>query len=92
MKAAVVVSYTDRITGDVHFAGSSVELTAERARELSDGGFVKVDGPIPDESQGESQDVGAMTMAELRDYIEEHGSKAPAGAKKADLLRIAKAI
>lgn len=88
MRAEVIVSYTDRITGDVHFAGSSVELTEARARELAEGGFVRADLPAEDAAAG----VESMTMAELRDYIEEHGQKAPKGARKADLLRIAKAI
>lgn len=41
MKCKVIVPYTDRITDEVHFAGESVELTAARAKELSDGGFVE---------------------------------------------------
>lgn len=41
MKCKVTVPYTDRITDEVHFAGETVELTAARAKELSEGGFVE---------------------------------------------------
>lgn len=41
MKASVKRAYTDRITGEIHLKGETVELTAERADELARGGFVE---------------------------------------------------
>ena len=35
MKATVLVSYTDKYTGEVHWHGDTVELTALRAEELT---------------------------------------------------------
>lgn len=35
MKATVLVSYTDKYTGEVHWHGDTVELTALRAEELA---------------------------------------------------------
>lgn len=35
MKAEVLISYTDKHTGDVHWRGETVELTAARAKELA---------------------------------------------------------
>lgn len=35
MKATVLVSYTDKYTGEVHWQGETVELTALRAEELT---------------------------------------------------------
>ena len=42
MKASVKRAYTDRITGEIHLKGETVELTDERAEELARGGFVEV--------------------------------------------------
>ncbi len=41
MKATVKQTYRDRETGVIHNAGETVELTAARAHELEEGGFVK---------------------------------------------------
>lgn len=35
MKATVLISYTDKYTGEVHWQGDTVELTALRAEELT---------------------------------------------------------
>lgn len=35
MKATVLVSYTDKYTGEIHWQGETVELTALRAEELT---------------------------------------------------------
>lgn len=35
MKATVLVSYTDKYTGEVHWQGETVELTALRSEELT---------------------------------------------------------
>lgn len=45
MKASVKRAYTDRITGEIHLKGETVELTDERAEELARGGFVEVAAP-----------------------------------------------
>lgn len=44
-KAVVLVSYTDRHTGEVHWAGEGVELSDARAKELTDSGHVRVEQP-----------------------------------------------
>lgn len=41
MKCKVITPYTDRITDEVHMPGEAVELTAARAKELADGGYVE---------------------------------------------------
>ena len=35
MKATVLISYTDKYTGEIHWQGETVELTALRAEELT---------------------------------------------------------
>lgn len=40
-KYEVIANYTDKITGESHWAGTEVELTDARAKELKSGGFVK---------------------------------------------------
>lgn len=48
MKANVVKAYTDRITGELHLKGETVDLSDERAAELSELGFVEVaEAPKP---------------------------------------------
>ena len=42
MKAEVIKAYKDRITGDLHLRGAIVDVTDARAKELSEGGFVKI--------------------------------------------------
>lgn len=41
MNALVLNAYTDKHDGSVHLAGETVELTAARAKELSEAGFVR---------------------------------------------------
>lgn len=43
MKATVLSAYTDRLDGNVHYKGETVELTAERGRELADKGIVELE-------------------------------------------------
>lgn len=48
MKANVIKPYIDRETGDLHREGEVVELTAARAAELAEGGFVEpMESPKP---------------------------------------------
>ena len=47
MNATVLVDYYDRITGELHRPGETVELTEARAAELAGGGFVAADKPRP---------------------------------------------
>lgn len=44
-KAVVLVSYTDKYTGEVHWAGEEVELSDARAKELTTSGHVLVSKP-----------------------------------------------
>lgn len=43
--AVVLSSYTDKHTGEVHWAGESVELSDARAKELAESGHVRVKQP-----------------------------------------------
>lgn len=45
MKCNVISPYTDRHTDEVHMPGDEVELTAARATELEEGGFVEKPKP-----------------------------------------------
>lgn len=48
MKANVVKAYTDKYTDELHLKGEAVELSDERAAELSALGFVEVlEAPKP---------------------------------------------
>lgn len=48
MKANVVKAYTDKYTNELHLKGEAVELSDERAAELSALGFVEaVEAPKP---------------------------------------------
>lgn len=42
MKATVISAYTDRLDGSLHLKGDVVELTDERAAELSKKGIVEL--------------------------------------------------
>lgn len=44
-RAVVLVSYTDKHTGEVHWAGEGVELPDARAKELAASGHVRVSAP-----------------------------------------------
>lgn len=87
MRARVTRAYTDRVDGSVHYPNMTVELTDERAAELSARGFVE---PAPADEP--TDDLGAMTAAQLRDLIAERGGTAPKRATKAQLLEIAGAL
>lgn len=41
MKAEVITAYTDRLTGEVHLPGETVDLSDGRLAELAEGGFVR---------------------------------------------------
>ncbi len=82
MKAKVTEAYIDRIDGAMHLKGEEVELTEERAAELSAGGFVEVAAPAPD--------FDGMTVKQLKEYISRAGAEFPDRARKAELVEIAK--
>lgn len=83
--AKVVKAYTDRLTGTVRVPGDSVELTDERAAELSAGGFVELSAqeaaPV---GQPVKPDYSAMSYAELKEAAKAAGI--PAAGKKAALI------
>ena len=98
MQALVTYPYRDRETDEVHLAGETVELTAERFRELSLKNFVS---EMPAESAAgaaptaasepvaeQPSDASAMTSAQLRAAIEARGGFAPKKATKAQLASI----
>lgn len=98
MRALVTYPYRDREGGEVRLVGETVELTAERFRELSLGNFVS---EMPAESAGDATpatepepaaeqpaDASAMTSAQLRAAIEAKGGFAPKKATKAQLASI----
>lgn len=84
MKAKVTRAYIDRITGAMHLKGDDVELTSERAAELSAGGFVEVERTAPD--------FESMTVKQLKERIAAAGGEFPDRAKKAELVEIAKGL
>lgn len=93
MRARVTKAYTDRIDGSVHYPNTTVELTDERAAELSAKGFVELaPGAAPPPAEEAATDLGAMTAAQLRDLIAERGGSAPKRATKAQLLSIARGL
>ena len=98
MQALVTYPYRDREDGEVRLVGETVELTAERFRELSLKNFVS---EMPAESAGDTAptvepvpavvqpaDTSAMTSAQLRAAIEAKGGFAPKKATKAQLSSI----
>lgn len=102
MRAVVTYPFRDRETGEVRYAGDLLDLSAERFRELRNGGFVDEqpdggaepgDGPAAPEpgtpaDEPGSPDAAAMTAAELREAIESRGGFAPRKATKAQLAEI----
>lgn len=93
MRARVTRAYTDRLDGSVHYPNTTVELTDERAAELSARGFVEpAPGAAPPPAEEAAADLGAMTAAQLRDLIAERGGSAPKRATKAQLLSIARGL
>lgn len=90
--AKVVKVYTDRLTNVVRFPGDKVELSDERAEELSSGGFVELDaGAAPEPPEGaEKPDYPSMSYAELREAAKAAGI--PAAGKKADIVAALEAL
>ena len=84
MKAKVTRAYIDRITGAMCLKGDEVELTDERAAELSAGGFVEVERTAPD--------LDGMTVKQLKELIAAKGGEFPDRVKKAELVEIAKGL
>lgn len=93
MRARVTRAYTDRVDGSVHYPNTTVELTDERAAELSARGFVEpAPGAAAPPAEEPATDLDAMTAAQLRDLIAGRGGSAPKRATKAQLLEIAGAL
>ena len=94
MRALVTYPYRDRETGDLHVVGDEVDLSADRLRELSLGGFVgepPAAAPAPAAKADEAPAAPAtdgMTVAQLRAAIEAKGGFAPKKATKAQLASI----
>ncbi len=100
MQALVTYPYRDRETGEVRYAGETVELSADRFRELALKGHVdEARAPVAEraapepavESEAPREDApqaGAMSAAELRAAIEAKGGFAPKKATKAQLAEI----
>lgn len=102
MRAVVTYPFRDRETGEVRYAGDPLVLSAERFRELRNGGFVD-EAPEGDVARGDvpaapepaatagepaAPEPVAMTAAELREAIESRGGFAPRKATKAQLAEI----
>lgn len=99
MRALVTYPYRDRETGDLHVVGDEVDLSADRLRELSLGGFVGMphaDAPVSakvEEKPATAAEEAApatdgMTVAQLRAAVEAKGGFAPKKATKAQLASI----
>lgn len=97
MLALVTYPYRDRVTGDLHVVGEEVDLTADRFRELSLGGFVgepPADAPAskaeaaPATAEEAALATDGMTVAQLRAAIEARGGFAPKKATRAQLASI----
>ena len=87
MKANVLKPYTDRLEHVVRLPGDVVELTAERARELAEGGYVEAVGAA---ERADKPDYGSMAYADLKRAAKEAGI--PATGKKADLVAALEAL
>ena len=97
MRALVTYPYRDRETGDLRVVGDEVELTADRFRELSLGGFVgepPADAPAATKAEkapaAEKAQPAAdgMTVAQLRAAVEAKGGFAPKKATRGQLISI----
>ena len=91
MKARVIVPYTDRETLQVALAGSVVDLSEARLSELAGGGYVE---PVAagTKDNAHTPDLGDMTAAELRGYIDSAGATYHRSDTKARLLSIARGL
>ncbi len=100
MRALVTYPYRDRETGDLHVVGDEVDLSSDRLRELSLGGFVcepPADAPdtaatkaekAPADAERAQPAADGMTVAQLRAAIEAKGGFAPKKATRAQLASI----
>lgn len=62
MKASVIKHYTDRLTRELHMAGTTVELSAERFAELNAKGYVAEESAR--EAQAEPEPAPAAEPAQ----------------------------
>jgi len=93
--ATVLTRFRDRVTWKLYSVGDEWEGPPERLRELSGGGFVEC-GPVDhnedetpsDGAHGGTQDISALTVAQLREVAEGRGIDVPKRATKARLLEI----
>lgn len=108
MHASVTYPYRDRDTLEIHYAGDTVELAADRFAELEAAGYVDAaEEPISEAVAEESTEaepeeptdeaVGEpnpadMTVAELHAAIEAAGGFAPKKATKAELVKLYEAL
>lgn len=108
MHASVTYPYRDRDTLEIHYAGDTVELAADRFTELEAAGYVDAaEEPISEAVAEESTEakpeeptdeaVGEpnpddMTVAELHAAIEAAGGFAPKKATKAELVKLYEAL
>lgn len=108
MHASVTYPYRDRDTFEIHYAGDTVELSADRFTELEAAGYVDaaeepISEAVAEEStEAESEEptdeaVGepnqaGMTVAELHAAIEAAGGFAPKKATKAELVKLYEAL
>lgn len=108
MYATVTYPYRDRDTLEIHYAGDTVELAADRFTELEAAGYVDaaeepISEAVAEEStEAESEEptdeaVGepnpaGMTVAELHAAIEAAGGFAPKKATKAELVKLYEAL
>lgn len=108
MYATVVYPYRDRDTLEIHYAGDTVELAADRFTELEAAGYVDaaeepISEAVAEEStEAESEEptdeavgepnLADMTVAELHAAIESAGGFAPKKATKAELVKLYEAM
>lgn len=108
MHASVTYPYRDRDTLEIHYAGDTVEISADRFTELEAAGYVDaaeepISEAVAEEStEAESEEptdeaVGesnpaGMTVAELHAAIEAAGGFAPKKATKAELVKLYEAL
>lgn len=108
MYATVTYPYRDRDTLEIHYAGDTVELAADRFTELEAAGYVDAaEEPIseaaaeepteakpedPTEAKPEEPNPADMTVAELHAAIEAAGGFAPKKATKAELVKLYEAM
>lgn len=108
MHASVTYPYRDRDTLEIHYAGDTVELSADRFTELEAAGYVDAaEEPISEAVAEESTEAepeeptdeavgepnqAGMTVAELHAAIEAAGGFAPKKATKAELVKLYEAL